>query len=204
MSCGSKQVATVRNAHVPSSFVLKKLEERGRLQFFFHSPSSKLPVRDVRNEQRRGAKTEPHLEEAAENYCARCYQRNSIVPFLRSDEKYLFLFTTAKRRERRYRNKRFIVGYIVKRKAIRRTDGTKKWWAVSGPTKMYYFKDAVPLASLIRNPMKIRVLGLDPERTAKVLQRLRKGRNILRKCLAELKRLRRQPNKSHQRKRTCK
>ncbi len=27
------------------------LEEKGRLQFFFHSPSSILPIRDVLNEQ---------------------------------------------------------------------------------------------------------------------------------------------------------
>jgi len=37
-------------------FVFARLEEKGRLQFFFHSPSSELPIRDVLNEQKKGHK----------------------------------------------------------------------------------------------------------------------------------------------------
>lgn len=203
MSCGPKRVFTIRGARIPSSFNFKRLEKRGRLQFFFHSPSSELPVRDLLDEQRRGAKTEPHLEKGAENYCARCYQPNNIVPFLESTEKYLFLFTTAKRSERRYRNKKFIVGYIMKKKAIRRTDGKKKWWAVAGPTEMYSFEDSFPLEDLIRNPKNVRVKILNPDRTARVIQHFSKRSNILKECLAELHRLEQLKIRANQGNRTC-
>ena len=52
------------------------LEETGRLHFFYHSPSSQLPVRDVLDEQKHGYKTEPYIEKCAENYCLECYQDN--------------------------------------------------------------------------------------------------------------------------------
>jgi hypothetical protein len=55
------------------------LEEKGRLQFFFHSPSSELPIRDILNEHGKGHKTEPHIEIGAENYINCCYQSNNIV-----------------------------------------------------------------------------------------------------------------------------
>jgi hypothetical protein len=60
-------------------FVFEGLEERGRLQFFFHSHSSELHIRDVLNEQKRGYKTEPHIEIGAENYIFCCYQSNNIM-----------------------------------------------------------------------------------------------------------------------------
>lgn len=85
-----------------SNFLFENLEEKGRLQYFFHSPSSKLPIRDVLNEQKRGYKTEPHIEIGAENYINRCYQSNNIMPFLKSKGKYLFLFTTCKAKDHKY------------------------------------------------------------------------------------------------------
>ncbi len=201
MSCGSKGVTTLRNAKVPRDFVLRDLEERGRLQFFFHSRSSKLPVRDVDGKQ----KNEPHLEKQAENYCTTCYQAN-ILGFLKSKEKYLFLFTMCRnKRMRKHYRKRFIVGYLVKREAIPRTDGKNKWWAVQGPTKMYSFEDAYLLKSLVSHARNIRVKKLNAERTTKTLQhfRERKRKHILRKCLAELERLKRLQNKPRKGGRGC-
>jgi len=47
----------------------------GMVQYFYHLPSSKLPIRDVLNEQGKGHKTEPHIEIGAENFCAECHAR---------------------------------------------------------------------------------------------------------------------------------
>lgn len=97
-------------AYRSADFVFEGLDERGRLQFFFHSPSSSLPIRDVLNEQRSGCKTEPHIEIGAENFLNCCYQSNNIIPFLRSREKYLFLFTKCKNANLSQYNKKLIVG----------------------------------------------------------------------------------------------
>ncbi|KKN43011.1 hypothetical protein LCGC14_0707370, partial [marine sediment metagenome] len=51
-----------------TNFLFENLEDKGRLQYFFHSPSSELPIRDVLDEQKKGHKTEPHIEIGAENY----------------------------------------------------------------------------------------------------------------------------------------
>ena len=99
-----------------SNFLFENLEEKGRLQYFFHSPSSKFPIRDVLDEQKRGDKTEPHIEIGAENYINRCYQSNNIMPFLKSKGKYLFLFTTCKAKDHKYYNRKCIVGFISKKK----------------------------------------------------------------------------------------
>jgi len=102
----------------------KNLREKGRLQYFYHSPSSELPVRDVLGEQKAkgksvGQKTEPHIEIGAENYINCCYQRKNIVPFLKSEEKYLFLFTTCKCQNLKvHYGEKFVVGYIIKMKRV--------------------------------------------------------------------------------------
>ena len=64
-------------------FHFTDLDETGRLHYFYHSPSSDLPIRDVLGEQGAGRKTEPYLERNAENYCRCCWQPN-IVGFLKS------------------------------------------------------------------------------------------------------------------------
>lgn len=74
---------------------MRTLQKKGRLQFFYHSPSSELPIRDVLNENKKGHKTEPHIEIGAENYINPCYQ-SYIKSFAKSDEEYLFLFTRCK------------------------------------------------------------------------------------------------------------
>jgi hypothetical protein len=106
MGCKPKKIKCQRSNKKRSIKIIEReivppenLDEMGRIQFFFHSRSSKLPIRDILNEQKQGHKTEPHIEIGAENYISCCYQKNNIVPFLKSREKYLFLFTTCKNRE---------------------------------------------------------------------------------------------------------
>ncbi len=158
---------------------------RGRLQFFFHSPSSRLPVRDVLGK----GKTEPHFEKQAENYCAKCYQRN-IQGFLNhAEEKYLFLFTRCRNKKmKKCYSKRFIVGYIVKKRRLRRGPD---WWAVQGPTMIFSFKDAYPLNKVTKHPRHVRVMKLDRRQTERVLGHFAGKRNILTQCLRELARLKR-------------
>ena len=172
---------------LPKEFVLTNLEEKGRLQFFYHSPSSELPVRDVLNEQGRDHKTEPHIEIGAENFINPCYQKNNIVPFLKSREKYLFLFTTCKSEKLKdYLNRRFIVGYIIKQKIINCGDH----YAVQGKTKLYTFEDAYPLEILFPSTYRnMRIRKLSKEETRKVLNHFKTKRNILLECINEIKRL---------------
>jgi hypothetical protein len=68
MSCCRKS----HRATGSRDFHLTHLDETGRLHYFYHSPSSDLPIRDVLGEQGAGRKTEPHLERNAENYCCCC------------------------------------------------------------------------------------------------------------------------------------
>jgi len=168
-------------------------ERTGRLHFFYHSPSSTLPVRDVKGEQGR-LKFEPHIERNAENYCVRCYQ-DSIRVFLRSDEKYLFLLTTCKSRKLRkakgkYFDKKFIVGYIEKAKCLRRAGDRV---AAQGCTKLYSFQDAFPLAKLrhLRHVKNFRYMRRDltQKQTEKVLNHFKGRADPRRACLRALRRL---------------
>ena len=177
---------------------LKNLEEMGRIQFFFHSQSSKLPIRDILNEQKRGHKTEPHIEIGAENYICCCYQKNNIVPFLESREKYLFLFTTCKNKELGgYYDKRFIVGYITKQTFI----GCYSHYAVRGETRLFSFEDAYPLECLVSNPKEIRRRKLSPAETKKILNHFQERKNILYNCVREIKKLDENNKKKYK---TCK
>jgi hypothetical protein len=176
-------------------------EKSGRLHFFYHSPSSTFPVRDVKGEQTGRLKFEPHIERNAENYCVRCYQDN-IRAFLRRAEKYLFLCTTCKSKKLpRQHDKKFIVGYIVKAKCMRRPrQRGKERVAAQGPTKLYSFKDAYPLARL-RRERNLRHMKrlLNRDETAKVLIHFRGRRNIRQACLKELSRLKQSLARSKQR-----
>jgi len=147
-----------------------------------------LPIRDVLDEQHRGCKTEPHIEKCAENYCWPCDPLN-ILGFLKSEEKYLFLFTTC--RNLRYRGKRFVVGYIKKGKASFRKRQGQRWWCVQGPTKLVSFNHAFVLDRSVGGPhyKTIRRRKLDERQTAQVLAKLREGPNILRVCIAAIRRL---------------
>lgn len=166
-------------------FRLTSLKPEGRLQFFFHCPQSPLPIRDVVGMR----KSEPHIEKNAENYCVECYQ-NNIVGFLRSREKYLFLFTKCAARElalRNYRHKRFIVGYITKERWLSR-DGH---YAVQGFTKLVPLEAAFPLATFGPRARHWRVKKLDQHQTLLVLEHLAGAKNIRSKCIREIQRLER-------------
>jgi len=186
MSCRPKPHAIGTKAGHHEQFCFDGLAQTGRLHFFYHSPSSKYPVRDVCGEQGHGEKTEPHIEKKAENYCRNCLQGN-IVGFLRSREKYLFLFTTCKNPEMaRYLNERFVVGYIKKARALWRGR-----WAVQGALRLVSFEDSFPLRDLFsgRRYRYMKFKKLDTRETEKVLARLKKGRNVLPECLREIARL---------------
>jgi len=170
-------------------FVFSDLTETGRLQFFYHSPSSTLPVRDLRGEQGQGKKSEPHIEKSAENYCACCHQPN-ILGFLKSREKYLFLFTTCKAKDQSmgcFRGRRFVVGYMVKEKALWRG----KQWAVKGATRLYSFADALPLSEVVKGGTSthLRLKKLGETETKELLCHFKGRRSRLKACIAEVKRL---------------
>ncbi len=167
-------------------FRIPGADKRGRLHFFYHCAKSRLPVRDVIAKR----KTEPHIEKCAENYCQECMQKN-IVGFLKSEEKYLFLFTRCKWRDPRFQNQRFIVGYIRKDRALLCKRHSKLWWCVQGVTKLVSFENAYLLDRYVGGPFYkvIRFKLLNEDQTAKVLEKLGDGRNILGKCKAEIERL---------------
>jgi hypothetical protein len=162
---------------------LHDLDETGRMHYFYHSPSSELPVRDVLDECHQGNKTEPYLERQAENYCQKCMQPN-IRGFLRSCEKYLFLVTRCMRRKSRHFGKSCIVGYLVKKDYEFRPGG---FYAVLGDMKLYSFDDAFPLPAKrnFRHRRKI----LNERQTAQVLDHFDGARSIFHNCLKEVRKL---------------
>lgn len=165
------------------------LEERGRLHFFYHSPSSKLPIRDVLNEQKHGYKTEPYIEKRAENYCVKCYQTN-IRGFLKSKEKYLFLFTTCRYKPSKHLGKVYIVGYIEKRRHELRPGG---FYAAIGPLKMFPFNDAWPLGKSrhSNNPRQVQK-KLEVRKTQQILDYFEGRKSIVDQCRMAVDRLKRQ------------
>jgi len=193
MNCKRSASRTLAKELIKKHFDPKRLEPTGRLQFFFHSPSSDLPVRDVCNEQGHGYKTEPHLEKNAENYKKQCYQKTNIQGLLKHHEKYLFLFTTCRNRATQmeeYEGERYIVGYIRAERFLSRGG----FIAVQGETKVVAFRDAYRLERLDPSPAHrhISVKTLDAEETKQVLNHLRGASNIKIECLREIKRLQRE------------
>jgi hypothetical protein len=182
MSCRKKSHRATGSLEVN----LTDLDETGRLHFFYHSPSSPLPVRDVLNEQGAGYKTEPYIEKCAENYCRKCNPA-SIRGFLKSRERYLFLFTTCRDNQSKRAGKVLVVGYIEKEHCELRPGG---FYAVIGPTKLVSFDKAYNLGESAsdNNPRQL-PKKCDARKTGRILRRLGTGRNILRRCQAEVKRL---------------
>jgi len=184
-------MSKVRNVNQDS------LKEKGRLQFFYHSKSSQLPIRDVRDEHGQGPKTEPHIEIGAENYLNPCVQ-SSINSFAKSDEKYLFLFTNCSNCDLPdYKNKRFIVGYIVKeivgetRKKLKsgcNTTNSKPFTFVKGKTYLFKFKDALSFEELKLKKFRASKL-LDVSTTQKILLHFKGKTNVINECVDEIKRL---------------
>ena len=163
----------------------QNLNETGRLQYFFHSPSSAMPIRDVLNEQKQGHKTEPHIEIGTENYWAHCYQSNNIIPFIRNNEKYLFLMTTCRNKGlEQFCGKKFVVGYILRKSTWKRNE----WCFVKGDTLLFSFEDAIPITELGYSKW-IRTKLVNKKDTKKILSHFKKQKNILQDCIMEIKRL---------------
>ncbi|MCJ7505557.1 hypothetical protein MUP05_03675 [Candidatus Bathyarchaeota archaeon] len=184
-------------------FRLEDLKEKGMLQYFYHSPSSELPIRDVLGEYkiRRkgrvrsvGKKTEPHIEIGAENYLNDCCQPN-IKRFLRSDAKYLFLLATCRKKEMKdYFGDQFVVGYMIKEDWGYRKGKRKGSVFVKGKTRLYEFRDSMPSKKLFgknlgRNGI-IQNLWTGNTKTRKILGHFSKKRSISpRRYLQEINRL---------------
>ena len=163
----------------------QNFNEIGRLQYFYHSPSSAMPIRDVLNEQKQGHKKEPHIEIGAENYWVGCYQSNNIIPFIRNNEKYLFLMTTCRNMGlAQFYGKKFIVGYILRRYTGKRNG----LHFVKGDTLLFSFEDAIPITEL--GYLKwTRTKLVNEKDTRIILNHFKKHKNILKNCITEIKRL---------------
>lgn len=170
-------------------FQTTNLEERGRVQFFFHSPLSKLPVRDVTNEQGYDPKTEPYIEKRAENYCGTCYQDNNIVPFAKSNERYLFLMTTCKDKNLPQYDKRWIVGYIEKENVL----DMNGHYAIQGPTSLYEFEDAIPFSKFDDTPKNTRMFKFNQEQTQYILKNFSSKEDVYSQCVKRVNELKSVP-----------
>ncbi|MBN3033752.1 MAG: hypothetical protein JW873_06620 [Candidatus Saganbacteria bacterium] len=154
------------------------LEEKGRVKFFYHSPSSKLPIRDILNEQGAGPKTEPHIEIGAENYLGDCYQRY-IRNFAKSREKYLFLMTRCRNKDLGDKNnKRFIVGYIEKSFSGERDNSV----FIKGPVHMYSFDDSISTLKL-KYSNRIRMKLVNEKDTRTILDHFNGKEDIVMVCV---------------------
>lgn len=182
MTCRQKQIRKVYEL-VPN---LSELEEKGRLHFFYHSPRSKLPVRDILNDQNEDYKTEPYIEKNAENYCCECNQAN-IRGFLNSSEKYLFLFTTCRNEQSKHLGKVYIVGYIEKSRYEFRPGG---FYAAIGPLKLFSFDHAYYLGKSRsdNNPRQMQK-KLNRAKTRQILDQFEGKKDILGQCRTEVERL---------------
>jgi len=155
-----RRIAELRG--LEREFWVTNLKREGRLQFFFHCPKSSLPIRDVVGRK----KKEPNIEKNAENFCKKCYQ-NNIIGFLKSREKYLFLFTRCASRAplvREFYGERLIVVYITKERWLIR--GDYHHFAVQGFTKIVSFENAFPLSKFGPRARHWRVKTFDERETS--------------------------------------
>jgi hypothetical protein len=128
-----------------------------------------------------------------------CYQ-NNILGFLKSREKYLFLFTKCESRDPALRNvhgKRLIVGYIVKERWLPRGGH----YAVQGRTKVVPFDGAFDLSKFGTGTRHWRVKKFDQQQTSLILEHLQPAKDIRKKCIQEIQRL---ENRCFNGSRTCK
>jgi hypothetical protein len=187
MTCKPTQRDRISLQSLEEKFRVTSLKPEGRLQFFYHCPHSALPIRDVIGKK----KQEPHIEQNAENYCRECYQ-NNIRGFLKSREKYLFLFTTCASRERalrRFYGERLIVGYIIKKRWLRRRTPRGIHYAVQGFTKMVPFEAAFNLSKFGTRARHWRVKSFGERETSRIREHLDLAKNIRTRCIHEIERL---------------
>lgn len=192
-TCKSKFHSRALKTDFPDEVNLKNLKEKGMLQYFYHSPLSILPIRDVSDELGKDHKTEPHIEIGAENYLENCYQPN-IRRFLKSDAKYLFLLTTCRNRALPgHYGTQYIVGYIVKEMWGRGLGQRKNSVFVRGKTKLYEFQYAMSSKELFGKNLDrggiMHNLWLDEKKTKEILEHLNNHSLCLRQCVQEIDRL---------------
>ena len=166
-----------------TEFDRAELEGKGQLQWFFHSPHSEYPVRDIVN---RG-KTEPYIEKEAENFCSECYQ-NSIKTFAESDSRrYLFLFTRCQNETLYESGERRIIGYIDKKRMLDMGNRV----AIQGDTTLVSFENSVDLVGIVDSPNYVRNAILDEKTAQRLVDYFDEQENILNDCLDEVERLKR-------------
>lgn len=167
------------------------LKEKGVAIFFYHSPSSKYPIRDVLMEQKRGYKTEPHIEIGAENYLSACHQRG-IAAFLDRSEKYVFLMTRCRSRDavmRPFYGMKCIVGYITNDESginCKYEKGDVRY--VRGAVCLYSFEDSLPTIELGFHD-NARFKRVNEANTRIILGHFKGRENILNDCIKEIIRL---------------
>lgn len=167
-----------------NSFDEKKLGSAGRIQFFFHTKDELLPIRDIPGRD----KTEPHIEESAENYCNPCYQRN-IRGFLNTDnERYLFLFTRCRDRSSEHYDQRRIVGYLEKERKL----DMESHLAAQGTIQLVRFTDSVTVSEISDSPRKVRVKCLGEQASEKLVAALNSNENILDDCVDRVDKLKKE------------
>jgi len=165
-----------------------ELKNIGRMQFFYHSPSSDLPIRDVLGELGHGKKTEPHIEIGAENFLEQCYQKQ-IVSFIDSDEKYLFLVTNCQSEKyTEVQGKQSVVGFIEKHFFGTNKIHGKEHQYIQGFTKIVGFEDAIILQELGYSN-RVRNLLIDENRTSIIMEKFISAEDITDKCIDEIIRL---------------
>ena len=196
-----------RSTHIKKRLVIgkedvdkEKLKEKGRIHYFYHSPSSTLPIRDVRNEQCQGHKTEPHIEIGAENYVGPCRPTNIVAHLKHDDEKYLFLVTTCRNRNMKECGKPYVIGYIEKSEKL---IINSKRQAVKGRIVIFPFEESVPYYDIFSHFTPVRLV--DERKTREILAKFpalnEQRRNaLLQACIKEIKKLDKDNKKS---KKTC-
>lgn len=204
MGCKGKPVGSVHAAEdslVEETIVDKeKLQEKGRIHYFYHSPTSKLPIRDVCNKQGKGWKTEPHIEIGAENYVGPCRPTNVIAHLNHDEEKYLFLVTTCRNKEMEEHAQPYIVGYIEKSVELITSDKRR---ALKGKLFLFPFEESVPYYSIFPHFAPIRLV--DKKKTKEILDKfpdMEEEQRIamLRTCVEEIKEL---DKKNKKERKTC-
>jgi len=195
MGCKSSTQKEIKSKINEVKFHPDNLVETGMIQYFYHSPSSKLPIRDVLNELKQGHKTEPHIEIGAENFLNPCYQPN-IKKFAHSKDKYLFLITTCRNKEinevfGKNKTNQFIVGYIIKNRILKIDE---KRYCIKGQTFIYSFHDSISVKDLFgknfaqsenkgKNLSLMRDVFIDNQKTSDILIHFKNRTNILKKCI---------------------
>jgi hypothetical protein len=161
-------------------------DKEGMVQYFYHSPASQLPIRDVLNQQGAGNKHEPHIEAGAENLLDSCYQRN-VARFAQGERDYLFLVTRCANPvlKLQYRNQ-YVVGYIKKQEVGERQGRV----FVRGDTKLFSFLDSPQVLDIFGFNFSRLHLNqrpyVDSEKTSRILDSFSGKTNILEDCIHEI------------------